>query len=72
MLKIRGRRAEKGKEGGSPLPAEAAWLFSKECKIYRVRKKERIGKKELNSTINMKASSGVKKVILFNVFNVAN
>jgi len=40
-----GKRAEKGKKRGTLLPAEAAWLFSKGCKIYRARKKERIRKK---------------------------
>lgn len=40
-------RAEKGEKGGSLLPAEAAWLFSKECKIYRLRKKENWKKRSL-------------------------
>lgn len=29
------------------LPTEVAWLFRKECKIYRAREKERIRKREL-------------------------
>lgn len=60
LLEFWGRRAEEGKERGSLIPAKA-WLFSKGCKIYRARKKGLEKKKELDSSLNMRASFGRKK-----------
>lgn len=61
LLVIWERRAEQEKkERGSWLPTEAVQLFSKGCKIYKAWEKEKIRKMELDSSLNMKASSGRK------------